>query len=86
MSVHEIKRESLLDIGAGLRKLADWADQNPEAVRTVIVVSAASDRVVSCHGYGERCSAVEALGWLALAQQRVLGSREAPATDLGPAA
>ena len=86
MSVHEIKRDSLLDIGAGLRKLADWADQNPDAVRTVIIVSAATDRVVSCHGYGERCSAVEALGWLALAQQRVLGVREAPATDLGPAA
>lgn len=83
MSVHEIKRNSLLNIGAGLRELADWVDQNPDAIRTVIIVSAANDRVVTCHGYGERCSPVESLGWLMLAQQRVLGDREAPATDLG---
>lgn len=85
MSLHEIKRVSLLNIGAGLRQLADWADRNPEAVRTVIIISAASDRVVSCHGYGERCSAIEAVGWLELAKSRVMGTgREAPATDLGP--
>jgi len=85
-NVREIKRDSLLNIGAGLRKLADWADKNPEAVRTVLIISAANDRVVCCHGYGERCSAVEALGWLALAKDRVLGHRDAPSTDMDPAA
>jgi hypothetical protein len=87
MSVREIKRESLLNIGAHPRKLADWADQNPEAVRTVLIISCASDRVVSCHGYGERCSAVEAVGWIEMAKERVLGgNRDAPSTDLGPVA
>jgi hypothetical protein len=85
-NVHEIKRASLLNIGAGLRELADWADKNPEAVRTVIIVSAVHDRVVYCHGYGERCSAVEALGWLDLAKDRLMGNRSAPSTDLDPAA
>lgn len=85
-NVHEIKRESLLNIGAQLRKLADWAEANPQAVRTVIVISATHDRVVKCHGYGDRCSAVEALGWLALAKDRVLGNREAPSTDMDPSA
>jgi hypothetical protein len=85
-NVHEIKRESLLNIGAQLRRLADWAEANPDAVRTVIIISAAHDRVVCCHGYGDRCSAVEALGWLELAKDRVLGNRVAPSTDMDPAA
>ena len=82
--VRDIGRKNLADIGGRLRELADWAERNPDAVRTIIVVSAATDRVVSVHGYGERCSAVEALGWLDLALHRVRGSADAPATDLGP--
>jgi hypothetical protein len=80
--VRDIGRKNLIDIAAPLRELADWAEKNPDAVRTVIVISAATDRVVSVHGYGERCSAVEALGWLDLALHRVRGSQEAPCTDL----
>lgn len=83
--VRDIGRKNLTEIGPRLRELADWADKNPEAVRTIIVVSCAHDRVVSVHGYGERCSAIEALGWLDLAHDRALGSeRGAPATDNGP--
>ena len=84
--VRDIGRKNLADIAGRLRELADWAEKNPEAVRTVICISAAHDRVVSVHGYGERCSAVEALGWLDLATHRVRGSDEAPATDMGPPA
>lgn len=87
MSVHEIKRISLKDIGTNLRQLADWAEKHPEAVRTVLVIAAASDRIVGCYGYGERCSAIEAIGWLDLAKYRVLGGENpAPTTDIGPAA
>jgi hypothetical protein len=82
--VRDIGRKNLCDIAGRLRELADWAEKNPEAVRTIIVISAAHERVVSVHGYGERCSAVEALGWLDLALHRLRGSNEAPATDLGP--
>jgi hypothetical protein len=83
--VRDIGRKNLAAIGDRLREIADWADKNPEVVRTVIVISAAHDRVISCHGYGERCSAVEALGWLDLAHDRVLGAeRGAPRTDMGP--
>ncbi len=84
--VRDIGRKNLMDIGGRLRELADWVEKNPDAVRTVIVISATHDRVVAVHGYGERCSAVESLGWLDLATQRVRGSQEAPATDLGPIA
>jgi hypothetical protein len=80
--VRDIGRKNLADIAGRLRELADWAEKNPEAVRTIIVVSAAHDRVVSVHGYGERCSAVEALGWLDLALHRVRGG-DAPSTDVG---
>lgn len=82
--VRDIGRKNLGDLGARLRELAAWAEANPEVVRTVIVVSAAHDRVVAVQGYGERCSAVEALGWLDLALDRVRGSTGAPGTDLGP--
>jgi hypothetical protein len=82
--VRDIGRKNLMDIPARLRELANWAESNPDAVRTVIIISAAHDRIVSCHGYGERCSAVEALGWLDLAAHRVRGSTEVPATDLAP--
>lgn len=82
--VRDIGRKSLMDIPARLRELATWTEANPEAVRTVIIISAAHDRIVSCHGYGERCSAVEALGWLDLASARVRGSTEAPSTDFAP--
>lgn len=81
--VRDIGRKNLMDIPARLRELADWIERNPEAIRTVVVISAAHDRVICCYGYGERCSAVEALGWLDLATHRVR-SQEAPATDLTP--
>lgn len=84
--VRDIGRKNLMDIPGRLRELAQWAESNPDAIRTIIVISAAHDRIVSCHGYGERCSAVEALGWLDLASQRVRGSQQAPATDLVPPA
>jgi hypothetical protein len=80
--VRDIGRKNLANIGARLRDLADWVEAHPE-VRTVLVVSAAHDRVVSVHGYGERCSAVEALGWLDLAAHRARGG-DAPRTDIGP--
>jgi hypothetical protein len=83
--VRHIGCKNLADIGARLRELADWVEANPEAVRTVLVVSAAHDRVIAVNGYGERCSAVEALGWLDLALHRVRGT-DAPRTDLGPPA
>lgn len=82
--VRDIGRKNLGDIPARLREIADWAKRNPEAVRTVLLISCAHDRVISVHGYGERCSAVEALGWLDLALHRVRSSEEAPRTDLGP--
>ena len=83
--VRDIGRKNLADIGGRLRELADWADKNPEAVRTILVISAAHDQVISVHGYGERCSPIEALGWLDLAHDRVLGSEhKAPVTDMGP--
>ena len=83
--VRDIGRKNLANIGERIREIADWAEKNPEAVRTVIVISAAHDRVISVHGYGERCSAVEALGWIDLAHARVLSTdRQAPATDIGP--
>lgn len=83
--VRDIGKKNLGDIGARLREIAEWAEKNPEAVRTIIVVSAAHDQVVSVHGYGERCSAVEALGWLDLALHRVRCRGEgAPATDFTP--
>ena len=84
--VRDIGRKTLMDIAGRLRELADWVEKNPDAVRTVIVISAAHDRVIAVHGYGERCSAVESVGWLDLAAHRVRGSQEAPATDTGPIA
>lgn len=71
--VRDIGRRNLAAIGDRLREIAKWADENPDAVRTIIVVCSAHDRVVSVQGYGERCSAVEALGWLDLALCRVRG-------------
>lgn len=82
--VRDIGRKNLADIAGRLRELADWAEKNPEAVRTVIVISAAHASVVSVHGYGERCSGVEALGWLDLAMHRVRSDRESAALDFGP--
>lgn len=68
-NVVEIKVKNLNNIGARLRELADWAEKNPDAVQTVMVISAANDEIVSVHGYGQRTSPLEAQGWLAMAQQ-----------------
>lgn len=73
--VRDIGRKNLMDIAGRLRELADSAEKNPDAVRTIIVISATNNSVLSVHGYGERCSSVEALGWLTLALDRVRGDR-----------
>ena len=52
--VRDIGVRNLTDIAGHLRRLAEWAEQNPDAVRTIIVISAAHAEIVSVHGYGER--------------------------------
>lgn len=67
----ELKIKNLGDIAPRLRELADWAEKNPDAVHTVMVISAANDEIVAVHGYGRRTSPLEAQGWLAMAQQYI---------------
>jgi hypothetical protein len=65
--IEPVRFKSLRDIPARLRELADWVERCPDAVRTVIVVSAANDEIVAVNGYGDRASPLEAQGWLAMA-------------------
>lgn len=64
MSVHEIKRVSLLDVPAKLRELATEYEQRPVELRTAIVIVGYSDGCVCVRGFGERTSSLEATGWL----------------------
>ena len=64
MSVHEIKRPSLVDVPARLRMLATEFESRPKELRTAIVVIGYSSGCVAVRGFGERCSALEATGWL----------------------
>lgn len=67
MSVKEVKFHNLRDIPQRLRELADWAERNPGEVQTVLVISAANDKIIAVHGYGERTSPLEAQGWITMA-------------------
>lgn len=88
MSVEVVRQlgvKNLAKIGDRLRETAQWADEHPEAIRTIIVIACAHDRVTSVCGYGERCSAVEAVGWLELEGSRVRGDGSSePLTDFNP--
>lgn len=64
MSVHEIKRTSLLDIPSKLRELAAEFEARPGELRTAIVVVGFDDGCVCVRGFGERTSGLEATGWL----------------------
>lgn len=64
MSVHEIKRLSLLDVPGKLRELATQYAERPEELRTAIVVVGYADGFVCVRGFGERTSALESTGWL----------------------
>lgn len=64
MSVHEIKRRSLLDVPGKLRELATQYEARPEELRTAIVIVGYDDGLVCVRGFGERTLALEATGWL----------------------
>lgn len=64
MSLHEIKRTSLMDVPAKLRELAMQYEERPRELRTAIVVVGYADGFVCVRGFGERTSALEATGWL----------------------
>lgn len=64
MSVHEIKRVSLMDVPGRLKGLAAEIESRPTELRTAIVVVGYADGRVAVRGFGERTSALEAIGWL----------------------
>jgi hypothetical protein len=64
MSLHEIKRVSLLDVPAKLREMAAEYERRSGELRTAIVVVGYADGFVCVRGFGERTSALEATGWL----------------------
>ncbi len=64
MSIHEIKRTSLLDVPAKLHDLAAEFKDRPDELRTAIVVIGYKDGYVCVRGFGERTTALEAIGWL----------------------
>ena len=66
MTVHELKRTSLMDVPAKLRELADYCER--EDIPTVVVVIGYPGGYVALRGYGEQTSAVACSGWLARAQ------------------
>ena len=81
MSVHEIKRTSLLDCPQRLRELAD--DIEREGLKTVICVIGYPDGRVAIRGYGERSSGLEASGWLARAQTMMTEGAAADDSPIG---
>ena len=64
MSVHEIKRVSLMDVPGKLRELAAAFEKRPQELRTAIVVIGYETGHVAVRGYGERTTNLEAVGWL----------------------
>lgn len=62
MAVHEIKRTSLMNCPQRLRELAD--EMEKQGLRTVICVVGYPEGYAAVRGYGERTSALEAIGWL----------------------
>jgi len=81
VSVHEIKRTSLLDCPQRLRELAD--DIEREGLKTVICVIGYPDGRVAIRGYGERSSGLEASGWLARAQTMMTEGAAADDSPIG---
>lgn len=64
MSVHEIKRISLLDVPGKLRELADEFEKRSAELCTAVVIVGYDTGHVAIRGYGERTSGLEAIGWL----------------------
>jgi len=64
VSVHEIKRTSLMNVPDKLRQLALEFEQRPAELRTAVVIVGYADGYVAVRGFGERTSALEATGWL----------------------
>jgi hypothetical protein len=62
MSVHEIKRISLMDVPGKLRELADRCERDHR--HTVVVLIGHDNGSVDIRGYGDRTSALETIGWL----------------------
>lgn len=62
MSVHEIKRTSLLNCPQRLRELAD--EMEKQGLRTVVCVIGYPDGCVAVRAFGERTSNLETTGWL----------------------
>lgn len=81
MSIHEIKRTSLLDCPQRLRELADDMEKN--GLKTVICVIGYPGGKVAVRGYGERTSGLEASGWLARAQTLMTEGAAADDSDIG---
>lgn len=69
VSLHEIKRTSLLDVPQRLRELADELQKRPELCKTAIVVVTYPEGRVCVRAYGERTTGLETTGWLARALQ-----------------
>jgi hypothetical protein len=62
MSVREIKRVSLMNVPGKLRELADSCEKHD--LRTAIVIVGYPGGYCAVRGFGEKTSALEAIGWL----------------------
>lgn len=84
MSVHEIKRVSLMDVPAKLRQLAGEFEKRPEELRTAIVIIGYGNGYVAVRGFGERTSALEGIGWMHRALDAMTHDSSAEPSVLAP--
>ena len=82
MSVHEIKRISLMDCPAKLRQLADTFER--EHLETAVVIIGQADGHVTVRAFGTRTDALQVTGWLHRALDVMTSGAEAappPSSD-----
>lgn len=62
MTVHEIKRTSLLDVPAKLRELAAHVEKNE--IKTAVVILGHPGGYITVRAFGEQTTALSTIGWL----------------------
>lgn len=86
MSVHEIKRASLLNVPAKLRQLAEEIEKRADGAEySVIAVIGYPTGHVAVRGFGSRTDSLSCSGWLARAQTLMTEGAAADADNFSPA-